>query len=219
MKKGYILVEGHGEVAAAQNLITRLSIDIGCQLPWSHPIRWPNLHQWKPLRGTGGVCKGAEFIRDMPDAGALLILRDEDDACPKETAPGVADLLRSLERPFPTALVLLHPEYEVLFLPCLANMTKPFADGRAGLLPGTHWDNASWEARRGVKEWLSSHFRRGRRYKPTVDQLHMTRRIDLSELRAADVPCFGSLERALHFIDNSLATTGAVYPSTNRASF
>jgi len=216
MKKGYILVEGQGEVAAAQNLIARLSTDIACRISWSNPRRWKNLHQWKPRRNIGGVCNGAEFIRNKPDAGALLILRDEDDACPKEVALGIAASLRSLALPFPTAYVLLHPEYEVLFLPCLENMTKPFVDGRAGLLPGTHWEGSSWEARRGVKGWLSSHFGPGRRYKPTVDQLHMTRKIDLSQLRAADMPCFGSLERALRFIDEFLATTGAVYPPMSR---
>ena len=48
--KGYILVEGHGEVLAAQNLITRLSQASGLFLPWKTPLRWPNLHQWEGLR-------------------------------------------------------------------------------------------------------------------------------------------------------------------------
>ena len=143
---------------------------------------------------------GAEFIRNKSDVGALLILRDEDDECPKDLAPSMAERLRSLNLPFPTAYVLLHPEYEVLFLPCLEKMGFP------------KWDGRSWEARRGIKEWLSKQLPRGHAYKPTVDQLNMTQKIDLTLLREAKVPCFGSLERALLFLSRHLNDDGAVYP-------
>jgi hypothetical protein len=199
-KKGYLLVEGHGEVEAAQNLIARVSQTVGLHLPWSRPLRWPNLHQWQGIR-TGGVTAGAEFIRSKPDAGALLILRDEDDQCPKQVAPSMAAQLRTLNLPFPTAYVLLHPEYEVLFLPCLSEMGFP------------PWDRNSWEAHRGIKEWLSGKLPKGRAYKPSVSQLGMTRKIDLNMLRAADVPCFGSLERGLAFLAAHLAQPGYVYPA------
>ena len=210
MAKGYILVEGHGEVEAVSNLISRLCRDLDCWIPWTKPLRWLNLHKWKASHG--GILKGANFIRKKADAGALLILRDEDNACPKDLAPVVADKLFSLVLPFPVAYILLHPEYEVLFLPCLQKMTGSFPDGRAGLRPMTRWDKDSWEARRGIKEWLSSQFPQGRSYKPTVDQLPMTRRIDLQTLRQAEVPCFGTLERALHFLSKSFEESGAVYP-------
>ena len=98
-RKGYILVEGHGEVEAAQNLLVRLSREIRFWLPWTTPRRWPNLHQWEAR--TGGVRAGAEFIRLKTDAAALLILRDEDDGCPKKIAPIIAKRLRKLNLPFP----------------------------------------------------------------------------------------------------------------------
>jgi hypothetical protein len=74
------------------------------------------------------------------------------------------------------------------------------------------WDLDSWEGRRGIKEWLSERLPEGRSYKPTVDQLRLTRSIDLATLRAANVPCFGTLERALRFFKRSLGTRGTVYP-------
>jgi hypothetical protein len=200
--KGYILVEGHGEVEAANSLVARLTVDLGLALAWSRPRRWINLHMWEAKRG--GVRKGAEFVRGKPDAAALLILRDEDDACPKDQAPRVAEELRTLNLPFPTAYVLLHPEFEVLFLPCLERMGFP------------EWDRDSWEARRGIKEWLSSKLPKGRSYKPTVDQLPMTRGMDLNLLRDGDVPCFGSLERALVFLSSNLGGAGMVYPELRR---
>lgn len=198
-KKGYLLVEGHGEIQAAHNLVSRLSNEIGLYLPWVIPRRWPNLHQWEARR-SGGVRAGANFVRSKADAGALLILRDEDDGCPKRLAPQIATQLRLLNLPFPTAYVLLHPEYEVLFLPCLSQMGFP------------PWDGNSWEVRRGIKEWLSRQLPKGQAYKPTLKQLSMTQEIDFQILRRANVPCFGSLERALHFLSAHIESTGNVYP-------
>lgn len=207
MGKGYVLVEGHGELGAVDNLISRLSADLGLPRAWAPAIRWKNLHLQR------GCEKGAGFIRTKRDADALLILRDEDDACPKERAPIMAQWLRELQLPFPSALVLLRPEYEVMFLPCLDRMAgKPLGSGasaRPGLRPGTRWEG-DWEGKRGIKEWLSAQFPPNRSYKPTLDQLPLTRLIDLSVLREAHVPCFGTLERALTFLAGGSA--GEVYP-------
>ena len=212
--KGYILVEGHGEVHAVENLVVRLTTETGNYLPWATPLRWKNLHQWVSNSGKGGLKRGANYIRSKKDVGALLILRDEDDACPKELAPQTAEKLRGLNLPFPVAYVLLHPEYEVLFLPCLHRMPSTFADGRPAILPNTRWDGDSWEARRGVKEWLSGKYPPGRIYKPTLDQLPLTRQLDFDLLRAAEVPCFGSLERALAVLGRQQGRGGGVYPGS-----
>lgn len=211
MAKGYILVEGHGEVSAAGNLVARLWQRTGHVLPWGAPLRWKNLHLRK------GLENGANYVRGQSDAGALLVLRDEDDLCPRSAAPEMTSWLSRLRLPFPTAVVLLHPEYEVLFLPCVAQMAgRPIVDGsgkaRAGLLPGTVCEG-DWESHRGIKEWLSLHFPRGRSYKPTQDQLAMTRMLDLDVVRAAGVPCFGTLERALGFLAASIeAGTCGIHP-------
>lgn len=204
--KAHVLVEGQGDVAAVGNLLVRLSADRNATLTWSTPVRWPNLHLEQGLR------RGAEFVRAKPDVSALLVLRDEDDACPRYRGPEMAAWLRRLGLPFPSAVVLLHPEYEVVFLPCLDLMAGKLLDGRPGLDAGTVWDGVSWQARRGVKEWLSHHFPRNRRYKPTLDQLPMTRMVDFDRLRRAEVPCFGTLERAVTFLDRA-RNAGDVYPS------
>lgn len=205
--KGYILVEGHGEKGAVDNLISRLSKELGLGKAWAPASRWKNLHL------QHGVEKGANFIRSKPDAEALLILRDEDDACPAQQAPVIAEWLQDLQLPFPSAVVLLHPEYEVLFLPCLHRMAgKKLGTGgsaRPGLTPGTRWEGP-WESRRGIKEWLSAHFPPNRSYKPTLDQLPLTRYLDFPTLRQSELPCFGTLERALTFLNGEIS--GAVYP-------
>ncbi|MCU0673132.1 MAG: DUF4276 family protein [Myxococcota bacterium] len=198
-QRRYVLVEGHGEVDAIGNLLTRMTTRLGDFVPWAKPLRWLNLHQWSSPR-SGGVRAGVEHIRNKADASGLLIIRDEDDGCPRELAPKIADEIRGLGAPFPTAYVLLKPEYEVIFLPCLSLLAGRDIDGRPGLEEGARWDGEHWESRRGVKEWLSKRFPKGRNYKPTVDQLAMTRMVDLDVLSAADVPCFGTLERALQFL-------------------
>ena len=125
----------------------------------------------------------------------------------------MADWVRPLQLPFPSAVVLFHPEYEVLFLPCLERMAgKPLGTGasaRPGLRPEARWEGA-WESKRGIKEWLTAQFPPNRSYKPTLDQLPLTRLIEFQTLREADVPCFGTLERAVSFLAEGSA--GEVYP-------
>ncbi len=198
-KRVYVLVEGYGEVDALPNLLYRLSDEFKIYLQWAKPLRWPNIHQWEARR-RGGVKAGLEFIRTKKDVGALLIVRDADDECPKFLGPEMARRIRSLNPAFPVSYVLLRPEYEVLFLPCLEQLGYP------------PWDAETWESRRGIKEWLSGKLPRGRSYKPTVDQLALTRGLDLAVLRDAEIPCFGSLERAVQFLSDNLERTGAVYP-------
>lgn len=205
----YVLVEGHGETDAVLNLLVRMARARSDTIAWAPALRWPNLHQWSADK-RGGVRAGVEFIRSKKNAASLLILRDADEGCPRQLAPAVATQLRELRAPFPVAYVLFKPEYEVLFLPCLARMAGRELDGRPGLVAGATWTGEHWEAKRGLKEWLSENFAPGKIYKPTMDQRALTQLIDLDTLRRADVPCFGTLERALSF----LVAPGAsgVYP-------
>src|SRR5688572_27155454 len=117
MDKGYILVEGHGDEASVANLVQRLWSETSPSrgLVWASAVRWPSLHT------RSGVHRGAAFAR-AKRAAALLIVRDENDACPKLRGPEMSSWLREEELPFPAAVVLLHPEFEVLFLPCLERM-------------------------------------------------------------------------------------------------
>ncbi len=208
MPKIYTLVEGHGEVEAAQNLLTRMSRRAGLYtLTWAAPQRFTNLDHWDTPK-RGGVRRGAELIRGVSDAAGLLILKDEDDGCPKQLAPQITARLAQLQLPFPVAYVLLRPEYEVLFLPCLHRMSE---HGFPAQLQWPH--GADWEHKRGVKEWLSAQLPKGIAYKPTVDQLALTRALDLDELEGADVPCYGTLWRAILYLGAHLSARASVYPA------
>ena len=214
MARAYLVVEGHGDGQAALNLVTRLTADLGvADVHWAEPIRGRNLHQDR------GVQKAGELVRRKGDAAGLLLLRDEDDGCPKQLAPLAATWLRELSLPFPSAVVLAHREFEAFFLPCLARMAgQKFVDPagieRPGLLPGATFKGDP-QSVRGVKEWLSKHMPPGRAYKPTLDQLALARCVDFQLLRDCDppLPCFGSLERAVLFLHEQIGRQGtAVYP-------
>ena len=104
---------------------------------------------------------------------------------------------------------MLYREYEVLFLPCLGRMSGERPDKRPSLRAGSTW-TGPWEAKRDIKGILSAMMPQGHAYKPSVDQLAFTQMIDLDELAAAEVPCFGTLERAVTFL--STAGPREVYP-------
>ncbi len=208
----YVLVEGHGETDAVVNLLTRLANEVApALLPIAIPIRVPR------ITSDENVARHAQLVRAKRDARALLVLRDDEDGCPKEDAPVLGRRLRELALPFPSAGVLAYREYESLFLPCIERMAGRSLDGPGGPRPGLRADaryDGDFEAKRGVKEWLTSQMPRGRAYKPTLDQLALTRMVDFAEVRAKRLPWLESLERALSLLANNLGGSGLAYPPT-----
>jgi hypothetical protein len=215
--RGYLIVEGHGDTEAALNLVTRLCADLRLQIPAWKALRGKNLHQER------GILKVCHWIRSKPDCDVLLILRDEDDACPKSRAPEMATWLRNQGLRFPAAIVLAHREFEAFFLPCIARMAgQKLVDAhgieRPGLIREARFEGDP-EGMRGVKEWLSKKMPDARSYKPALDQLPLARRVVFADIRAhiPPLPCFGSLERALQFLSAERNSTGnAVYPPAEK---
>jgi hypothetical protein len=208
MGKAQLIVEGHGETEAARNLVTRLWPDL--ELPytiWATPKRGKALHT-KP-----GVLTACELLRSERDCSFALLLRDEDDGCPATAGPETAGWVESAALPFPVAVVLAHREYEAWFLPCVHLMAgrdiRPDVPG-VRIVPGTKFEGDP-ESIRGVKEWLSAHYPRGKAYKPTLDQSPLTRMLDFPTLRASGARSFGTLERALRFL--AMPGNQRVYPS------
>jgi hypothetical protein len=206
--RAYVVVEGHGEVRAVGNLLSRLGAELSLPFVWGDPIRVKGLH------ARDVVHRMAERLRVRGDCGAMLLLRDEDDACPARVGPEIARWLSEARLPFPAAAVLAHREYESLFLCCLSALAgKPLRDDRGVVRPGIQ-EGATFDGDpqgiRDAKGWLSKTFPPGRIYKPTEDQLPLTRMLDFDMIRASGLPWFGTLERALRFLVS--ASAGQVYP-------
>jgi len=208
----YVLVEGHGETEAVLNLLTRLSAECAAGLlPFAPPIRVPG------IASEENLMRFVELVRGRPDAHALIALRDDEDGCPKHDAPRLSERLRGLGLPFPSAVVLAFREYETLFLPCVERMAGRALVGpggsRAGLRQDASWIGGDFESKRGVKEWLTSQMPPGRAYKPSVDQLPLTRMVDFDTVREKGLPWFGSLERALRFLEAHAGEASVAYPA------
>lgn len=68
------------------NLLTRLTADLGLPaIHWRPPIR-------KAVTSARVAADVASIVRSR-DVGCLLVLRDEDDGCPKITGPELAGWL------------------------------------------------------------------------------------------------------------------------------
>jgi len=154
-------------------------------------------------------------MRAKDDIDALLLMRDEDDRCPKHTGPATAAAVADLELPFPTAIVLPHREYESLFLASLGSIAgQPLADPSGVQRPGPG-AGASFEgdpeSPRDAKGKLSALYPPGKRYKETLDQLPLTQLVDFSLVRQRGLRWFGTLQNALRFLDAHRGEH-AVYP-------
>lgn len=209
--RGYLVVEGHGEQSSAvTSLVVRLWRDLGLAgfVAWAPPIRAVGIET------DAGLRRACEIVRVRGDADMLLILRDEDDLCPKETGPAAARSIRALSLPFPAAIVLAEREYESLFLASLGAIAGQRigqgAAARQGIEPGATFDGEP-HRKRDAKGWLSDHMPPGRIYKPNVDQKPLTQMVDFDLVRASGLPWFGTLERALEFLAEN-AGGGGVYP-------
>lgn len=189
--------EGQYDGAAVENLLRRAGDDLGLRVDsWRDPIpsgRWTSRESVLDL---------AEKARRRPGVGGLLLTRDADDDCPRTTGPEAAAWLREVRLPFPAAVVLFKPEFEVLFLPGLPASVRGARAQR------------DWEANRDCKAIVSRPMLPARRYKPSTDQLRLTRALDLGRLRAAGVPCYGTFENAIRFLASNWGTAGAgrAYP-------
>ena len=89
MTKGLIFGEGHGESESARNLISRLWLHLG--LDPTHV--WTKVYRSSTLNTEDGIKKACEFAR-AEAFDKLLILRDEDDHCPRDVAPEAAQWIR-----------------------------------------------------------------------------------------------------------------------------
>lgn len=213
MNRGFIIVEGHGEIEAARILVDRLWRDLGLPtLHWERPKRaFDSLHKRTSIE------RMCELLRSEKKCSAALILRDADDAgdCPATNGPLTSSWIASLHLPFPTAVVLARREFEAWFLPCVKNMAgKRIRDGLQ-LQSDVHWEGDAEEVR-NAKGWLTDNlYPKNKAYKESLDQVALTRMVDFSRLRSGNVRSFGTLERALKFLGST--SSPGVYPPVSLA--
>jgi hypothetical protein len=186
------IVEGHGEVEAVPILVRRIvqALDSTILLRFpTNPIRIPRDKFVK----TGELERAVELAALKNRApGAILILLDADDDCPKELAPQLLLRARNARSDMPIRVVLAKREFEAWFLAAAESLR-----GQQGL-SSTLEPPPDPEAIQGAKEWLRKHMEANRTYSETVDQPALTRCFDMEAARQA--PSFDKLYRDVEWL-------------------
>ena len=171
------IVEGYGEVDSLPILLRRIvpTIDPAIVLHIAQPTaRVSRSTLIKPQELENAVIRAAQKVEHP---GAILILLDADQDCPKSFAPRLLLRAQTARSDMPIALVLANKEYEAWFLAAAESLR-----GKRGLYETLQPPNDP-EAISGAKEWLTKHMNRGHTYKPTVDQAALTSLFDLQAAR------------------------------------
>ncbi len=175
------VVEGHGDVEAVPIVVRRIAerCDPGISVHIPLPIRIPKSKLLKPTELERAVDLA---IRKIGGNGAVLVVLDSDDDCPRDVAP---HLLQRITHEFghmliPLAVVLAKREFESWFLAAAGSLR-----GNRGLLQELE-PPPDPEEIRDAKGWLSSQMEEGHRYVGTLDQPAFASLFDLGSARQAD---------------------------------
>lgn len=192
MPKIVPIVEGPGEVSAVPTLLWKILIELG---RYDVQIAQPkNAHGCGNLTKPGGLEKFVAYSWREPDCGAVLILMDADEECPKELAEAFVERIRIMGAKHPVIIIFANCEYEAWFLASLETVCATL-----GLPVGLAYPGDA-ETKVGVKGWLSDQLPSGQAYKETIDQAAMTGVIDLALARERS----RSFRRSCHAIEQAL---------------
>lgn len=173
------IVEGHGEVQAVPILVRRIAqaLDPSSYLRVHRPIRVPRTKLVKPEELERTIELAG---RSVGPNGAILILLDSDDECPKDLAPVLLARAKEVRSDLPISVVLAKREFEAWFLAAAESLRNQ--RGLAADLTGP----ARPEEVRGAKEWLTTHMVGDRHYVATLDQAALAKVFDLGLARRAE---------------------------------
>jgi hypothetical protein len=175
-----LIVEGRGDVLAAPELASRiLSQYHRFGVTFAEP---KNAHGVGGLTVPGGVERLVQLAMNEPGSSGIVIICDSDGPCPGGLACGLAERVRAIKPRVPVGVVAAQREYEGWFLASMDSIAGRDLDGRPGVLEGSTCDSPETET--DAKGWISRHMRPGRAYKETLDQLAMTRLIDIGVAHA-----------------------------------
>jgi hypothetical protein len=203
------IVEGDGEVDAVPNLLYKLLHRHDCFD--FHVARPKNAHGRGNLTAPGGVERFVLLALLEPHCEGVLVLLDADEDCAYTLANGLARRIAALTPQKPVVIIAAKCEYESWFLASLPTIAGILLEGRPGLKTELTYPDDRIEFLVGVKGWLSRNFQSGRIYKETLDQLPMTRLIDLN-LALPKSRSLRRLEHAVVQLMESRNTAGLISP-------
>lgn len=170
--KLYLIVEGHGEVAAAPVLLRRLLVEAQCHdLQISSPIKRTHAQ----FRNKEGIQKAVKLAQLNKDCAAVLVLFDGEDDCPKEQGEQVRGWVREVTGGrMPADVVIAYREYETWFLASISSLR-----GRYGIAANAT-EPVNPESKRDAKGALEAFMPVERVYSETGDQPGMSAVFDMA---------------------------------------
>lgn len=188
------IVEGHGEVGAVRELITRIGLDFfDTWIEVAQPFRLDSAKMRKSEELAKAVRVQAARVGDV---GGVLVLRDGDDndvRCPVALAAMLNPPPQLV--PVPVEVVVAFHEYEAWFLAAAESLRGHAAVNDDAISP------AEPEARRGAKQQLESMMRES--YKETLHQAKFSALIDLKVAASSS----RSFRRMIHAVEVLLQQT------------
>lgn len=166
------IVEGHGEVKAAPELLRRLiaeaqlwNVEVG------RPIRMPR----SQLVRETELKRAVRLALLQPDCSAVLVLFDGNSDCPAELGPTVQNWAKTVAGDVPCEVVIAHREFEAWFLAAIESLR-----GRRSIRTDAqpHLDP---ESPRGAKARLEERMQPGASYLETTDQPALTALFSLAD--------------------------------------
>ena len=203
------IVEGQGDEAAVPVLLRRLRDEAQA---WGLEVGRPHRKRRTQLVKKDSLQAAVRVAALRENCGAILVLFDADDDCPKELAPILEAWAREVAGGRPCAVVMANREYEAWFLASIETLR-----GLGSILPdATSHDEP--EAPRDAKGELERRMPRRASYSPTVDQAALTARLDL---RRVYLGCrsFRKLVSAFGVLATAAGMAPAVWPPTAWASW
>jgi hypothetical protein len=182
------IVEGQGDFNPAPVLLRRL-------VKFLNPDVYVDVQPFRVSRSKlvlhGELERAVERAgRGLRSPGAVLIVIDGDDDCPKQLAPVLLSRATGTANGrWPVGVVIAKSEFESWFIAAAESIA-----GHSGLPPGL-FAPSDPESIRDAKGWLQKAMPPGRKYSETVDQASLAAKFDLNVARRA--PSFDKMYREI----------------------
>ncbi|WP_241562072.1 DUF4276 family protein [Streptomyces hoynatensis] len=190
------IVEGHGEVAAVRQLITRIGERHAVWIEVAQPFRLDSAKMRKPEELAKAV--RLQEVRVKGRTGGVLIIRDGDDSdiqCPVELARLIAPEAEAFS--VPVEVVIAYHEYEAWILASADSLRSHPSVRDNAVAP------AEPEAKRNAKAQLESMMHES--YKETLHQAKFSSMIDLAMASEKS----RSFRRMMHAVEKLIGLPGS----------
>lgn len=197
MPKIVPIVEGDGEMTATPVLFRKLLDEMN---RYDIQVASPkNAHGRGNLQKTDGLERFVKYAWKEPDCGAIFILLDSEDECPREIARNFSQRIETLGVLYPVVIACAKRMYETWFLASIETIVGKDLNGRPGLT-NKNLAISDAESIKSPKGWLNRLFPPGRAYRETADQEALTRLLDTSLAKERS----RSFRRLCHALEQAL---------------